>query len=365
MGDVFSCLQGNDKKEQQGMKNEPSITHFLSIPTNVVYSNDPNAESLRYNFKHAFKSNRKSIFNSGRFKMIETVSVEDVHFTMLLDSRGSGAARKIALDTYITSDNKNVTFLNGYIFIIDNDGKLILYKMFSNVRHYNKPRNEKLRECPVASVHDTWLKDHPGAIDFLFVGNILISPGYLNIEEVELLTQKLRSIPPFTSGKKLLFDENKPDVMLQVGERNFFAHKDILIQRSKVFEDMFSCTNKNIVTLDLNEDTVEEMLFFIYTDTSPKIRTMAVHLLQAADAYDLSKLKLMSEIELIKILDKDNVDDILKLAKMYKAENLFAVATVLMKKYFETVTEEIFRQELKRKKKKNLFKKALNSLRNT
>jgi len=368
MGDVQSSIQKGDqkkcaKKKPITIKEQRSITHFLSIPTNLSYSDSPDGECVRYNFKHSFKNCPRSIFNSAKNKQSEIFAVGEVEFTILLDIRGKSASRKVTVDTYITSESKNVTFVNGNIFVVDSDGKLVLYKMFSNVRNYNRPQRYKLGECSVNNVHEKWILEHKGEIEFLFVGNILVSNGYFNVDQVEMLLNKLKGIPAYDGrGRKYLFDAGS-DVIFQVGERKFHAHKEILAERSNVFQEMcFNSKDENILINcdDLTEDVVAEMLLFIYTDTSPNIKNMPISLLKVADKYGLDKLKLLSEIELTKILDKDNVDDLLNLAKSYNAQNLREFAREFMNQYLESVALEVQRTSTLKVKSGNcILRKAI------
>jgi len=79
---------------------------------------------------------------------------------------------------------------------------------------------------------------------------------------------------------------------------------------------------KKLVITDLPSDTVEELLRYIYTDSSNNVDLFSQTLLAASDRYQLPGLKLHCEKHLGEILNPLNVAEILLLSDSYKCQNL-------------------------------------------
>lgn len=127
-----------------------------------------------------------------------------------------------------------------------------------------------------------------------------------------------------------LFESQKfSDVILSVSGREFYAHKAILAARSPVFSAMFEHEmeekkTSRVEIADMDEDTLKEMLRFIYTGKSNCLDKMADELLAAADKYALDRLKVMCEEALCDNLNVDTAAELLTLADMHSAEQLKA-----------------------------------------
>jgi speckle-type POZ protein len=119
-----------------------------------------------------------------------------------------------------------------------------------------------------------------------------------------------------------LYESKKfSDVVINVGGREFQAHKNILATRSKVFSAVFEhqTTEKlsnNVVIEDIDPDVFEEILRFVYTGRMPlaKMEQMAIGLMVAADKYLLDQLKIECENNLIRQMSADDCLEILLLA---------------------------------------------------
>ncbi|KAG2730362.1 hypothetical protein I3843_01G282900 [Carya illinoinensis] len=157
---------------------------------------------------------------------------------------------------------------------------------------------------------------------------------------------KLRaiSVPPSDMGqgfKTLIESEVGCDVVFQVGNEMFKAHKLILAARSPVFRAQFFglVGNPNIdkvVIKDIDPFIFKAMLLFIYTDKLPDVEeiestttcsssVMVQHLLAAADLYNLDRLKVLCESELCKVINIDTVATILALAEQHHCPQLKAI----------------------------------------
>ncbi|XP_065085457.1 protein roadkill-like [Ochlerotatus camptorhynchus] len=125
----------------------------------------------------------------------------------------------------------------------------------------------------------------------------------------------------------LLHDEKYTDVIIVVGEQKIKAHKNILAVRSAVFAAMFDSdmeeSAQNHVTItDLDYEVVEQMLRYMYTGEAPRLKSMADHLLVAADKYSLDSLRVMCEQALCANLSVDTAVELLALADLYNADQL-------------------------------------------
>jgi len=125
-------------------------------------------------------------------------------------------------------------------------------------------------------------------------------------------------------------DDGFSDVTLECGDRKFGCHKFILSKRSDVFAAMFSHsdteeskTNKVEIT-DLEPDTLEQLLKFIYTDKieDDRLTTLACGLLTAADKYNVQRLKVKCEAEICSNLDVSNAAQALVLGHLHEAKTL-------------------------------------------
>ena len=131
------------------------------------------------------------------------------------------------------------------------------------------------------------------------------------------------NVPAFDVGCKLgsaLKEEYFTDVTLVVGKKEFKAHKVILAVQSPVFRAMFGSemveSKSNRVEIhDIDQESMEEMLTFIYTWKAPNVGQMASKLLVPADKYQLDHLKLMCEEVLCRDVKVENVVDVLVLGK--------------------------------------------------
>ncbi|KAF8771305.1 TD and POZ domain-containing protein 5 [Argiope bruennichi] len=118
------------------------------------------------------------------------------------------------------------------------------------------------------------------------------------------------------------------DIKLKTNSQTFPAHKSILSARSPVFNAMFKNNMKEksskIVEIeDLDDDTVYQMLLYIYTANIDDLQwESALQLYEAADKYEILTLKLKCSAYLAANLDSNNACDILVLADLHQDEEL-------------------------------------------
>ena len=125
-----------------------------------------------------------------------------------------------------------------------------------------------------------------------------------------------------------LFEQSKKtDCTIVCEGKEFRCHKNILASRSSVFDaiftrDMEEDNDSKVDIVDLDSDTVYNMIVYIYSGEVTEIEDKAINLLPAADKYDLKDLKTMCESVLCDTVTHDNVLDILVLANIHGANTL-------------------------------------------
>ncbi|GFY56061.1 hypothetical protein TNIN_348821 [Trichonephila inaurata madagascariensis] len=118
------------------------------------------------------------------------------------------------------------------------------------------------------------------------------------------------------------------DTELKTKTGSFPAHKNILSARSLAFRKMFTSDMKekstgSVYIEDLDDDTVQRMLLYIYTATMPDLLwDSACNLYAAADKYEILSLKSECSSFLKDNLSSDNALDLLILSDMHHDEDL-------------------------------------------
>ncbi|KAK3157597.1 hypothetical protein QOZ80_2AG0124850 [Eleusine coracana subsp. coracana] len=134
--------------------------------------------------------------------------------------------------------------------------------------------------------------------------------------------------------RNLLMGGQGADVVFQVGDEEFRAHRCVLAARSPVFcAGLLGSMREGTVREDcIKIDDMlplvfKSLLHFIYTDSLPDetegqddataAAAMAQHLLEAADRYDMKRLKLICEDRLCRYIDVNTVATTLALAEQH------------------------------------------------
>ncbi|XP_026429308.1 BTB/POZ and MATH domain-containing protein 3-like [Papaver somniferum] len=129
------------------------------------------------------------------------------------------------------------------------------------------------------------------------------------------------------------------DITFHVGSESFRAHKSILAARSPVFRAQFfglvgNPDMETVVIKEFEPFAFKAMLLYLYSDELLEPReisdsdslcsstTLMQHLLDAADRYDLARLKLMCEAKLCEEITADTVAKTLALAEQYQCLQL-------------------------------------------
>lgn len=129
-----------------------------------------------------------------------------------------------------------------------------------------------------------------------------------------------------------IFEQSKfSDCVVACEGREFRCHKNILAGRSTVFDAMFTHDmeenrKSKVDIVDLDCDTVHDMIKYIYSGKVSELEGKATGLLSAAEKYDLKELKTMCETALCDTITQDNVLDLLVLADLHGASAVRALA---------------------------------------
>ncbi|CAL4933544.1 unnamed protein product [Urochloa decumbens] len=132
----------------------------------------------------------------------------------------------------------------------------------------------------------------------------------------------------------LLATEVGADVTFKVAGETFRAHRNILAARSRVFKAELlgemresTATGDCIQIDDMLVEVFKALLHFVYNDSLPEMEVqeeavMAQHLLEAADMYDMPRLKLICEDKLCNHLEVSSVATSLALAEQHNCQGL-------------------------------------------
>ncbi|KAF8722878.1 hypothetical protein HU200_022014 [Digitaria exilis] len=132
----------------------------------------------------------------------------------------------------------------------------------------------------------------------------------------------------------LLATEGGADVTFKVAGEIFRAHRYILAARSPVFKvELLGAMKESTATGDCIQiddmlvQLFKALLHFVYNDSLPEMEVqeeavMAQHLLEAADRYDMQRLKLICEDKLCNHLEVSTVATTLALAEQHNCQGL-------------------------------------------
>ncbi|CAL1283580.1 unnamed protein product [Larinioides sclopetarius] len=133
--------------------------------------------------------------------------------------------------------------------------------------------------------------------------------------------QKLSACPSAMDDLKVIYDnQSLTDVVLKTKTKAFPAHKVWLCARSPVFKTMLSSDmrekNSNIILIDdLEDDTVQQLLLFLYTDQLEDLCwDSATKLYYAGDKYQIERLKVICSSFLVDNVNPSSASELLVLA---------------------------------------------------
>ncbi|GFQ93316.1 speckle-type POZ protein A [Trichonephila clavata] len=241
-------------------------------------------------------------------------------FTLVLYANGFNDRVKDYISLWLTKYSSNEMLLQFTCKIIDLKGETI--------------RKKTIKERLSIETHLGWITfcrrslliDNADKI--LDNGNLTLSCTLEIFEEGAILNaevedddkQEYKALSEMAQNMKQLLEDNIfCDVTFVVGSKIFQAHKAILSARSCVFKAMFTSllpiNSGKVEISDISEETVEEMLQFIYSGEVGYLDVKnAMELYYAADKYELGSLKNICASIMVENVRTDNVIDILLLS---------------------------------------------------
>ncbi|GBM39610.1 Speckle-type POZ protein [Araneus ventricosus] len=153
--------------------------------------------------------------------------------------------------------------------------------------------------------------------------------NYVPIKNDYKTAEKLSTYPSVLEDMKALYiNQCLTDVEVKTETKSFPAHKIVLCARSPVFKAMMTNDMKEKITDcihvdDLENDIVQQMLFFLYSDVIEDFQwSTATQLYYAADKYQIGKLKEVCSSFLVGNLTTTNAGELLLLADTHSDNDL-------------------------------------------
>ncbi|GFU31833.1 TD and POZ domain-containing protein 4 [Trichonephila clavipes] len=163
----------------------------------------------------------------------------------------------------------------------------------------------------------------------IFLCSPLIQEENLSIDDCKSKKIRLDSKKILDENLETLYKENLfCDMKLKTKTKSFPVHKSILGARSPVFKAMFTHDmkekNSGCVNIDdLDDDTIQRMLLYIYTAKLQDLQwDSACNLYAAADKYEILSLKSECFSFLKDNLTQDNACSLLIFTNKHPDENL-------------------------------------------
>ncbi|XP_029723523.2 speckle-type POZ protein-like [Aedes albopictus] len=277
------------------------------------------------------------MFDTQRYTPLACWQVESDRFWIL------GNACKLGLENIRRLCNKNyVWYVDAYlILIVDDQPKRDSIELSYSIHAMGKA-NCKLFSWASKPKEFSPEQDHEH-----FDKNVNANTFLANIKVFakDMLTLRCEIIfgenpPPLPechlpNQLRMLMDEKYTDVTVVVGERQIRAHKVVLAAHSPVFDAMFRSdmqeSSQNVIEIDdFDYEVVQEMMTYIYSDSSPKIENLVCSLLRAADKYELGRLKALCEQTLCDKVSVDTAVEYQALAVLYNAAQLQRIAAAFI-----------------------------------
>ena len=165
---------------------------------------------------------------------------------------------------------------------------------------------------------------------------------------------------------KLLEDPETADFILKTGGKSFHVHKAVLGARSSVFRTMFLSRMKEgvegeAIITDVNEETLQEVLHYIYTGNLSGKDYGIYSLCYAAHKYHLDTLmdQICGEIKKAE-LKAEEVAEVFISSEMFGKEDFFNVGIDKLRRKKEMMDDAKFEEALK--KYPNLLYKTLKKM---
>eukprot|EP01114_Cavostelium_apophysatum_P000219 TRINITY_DN10219_c0_g1_i1.p1 TRINITY_DN10219_c0_g1~~TRINITY_DN10219_c0_g1_i1.p1 ORF type:complete len:476 (+),score=87.25 TRINITY_DN10219_c0_g1_i1:93-1520(+) len=124
-----------------------------------------------------------------------------------------------------------------------------------------------------------------------------------------------------------LYSDKFSDIAFIHGDRRIPAHRCFLAIRCKYFETMFASNmlesnRTELPVSDMDVETLEALLEYIYTDKITCSPTVAIELLSVANQYQIPRLQFLCEGVVEKGVEAETVCYVYKAAKLFEATNL-------------------------------------------
>lgn len=171
---------------------------------------------------------------------------------------------------------------------------------------------------------------------FLLFLSLYESYTFIYISETDVLSNNF---------KDLFINQDCCDAVLQVQDKEFKAHRTVLIARSTVFAGMFkhhtSEKQTGIINIpDCDAETFQQFLEYLYSGKLEDISfDSSVNLYITSDKYDVKELKTFCAKYMIQNLTVENVCDVVILADKYDEEMLFSVAQEFFNENFKQIVK--------------------------
>lgn len=151
--------------------------------------------------------------------------------------------------------------------------------------------------------------------------------NYVHIELIVLKDKVERSKTILNDFYSLLKTEKLTDLIIQVEDKEFKAHKSILMAHSPVFSamfdnDMIEKKENRIRIEDVDSQVFHEFLKFIYSGSVTDLDVDAAKLLPIAEKYQMDDLKHMCSTAMINNINVKNVAGTLISASLYGDDKL-------------------------------------------
>ncbi|GBN76572.1 Speckle-type POZ protein [Araneus ventricosus] len=175
-------------------------------------------------------------------------------------------------------------------------------------------------------------------VAFSEISNDVQSKGIYNA------AQKLSACPSALDDLKAIYNNQLlTDVELETKAKSFPAHKIWLCARSPVFKTMLTSDmrekNSNSIPIgDLEDDTVQQLLLFLYTDKLEKLCwESATKLYYAGDKYQIEKLKVICSSFLVDNVSTASASELLLMADTHSDSDLKEAVQDFILKHEEQV----------------------------
>lgn len=195
-----------------------------------------------------------------------------------------------------------------------------LYNQFFTGRTTRSPEIDLVQKLDILNVESEYLPNNVLTI-------CLDLAVYDECTEIIKFPSKSSKYAIGEDFKKLLDDNIARDITLVANEKEYQAHKAILMARSPFFyamltHDMKEKQENKITVPDIDLKIFEKMIEYIYSDRVTNLDSCAEQMLEVADQYQLLGLVEMCEESLTKSITVENAIKLLVLADKFNAQQL-------------------------------------------